>query len=62
MTVSVFEAAFFTSLRQYAGKVSTLRNEIRTERFLSSLPVDLRKDIGWPDIHAARRARRFGDR
>lgn len=37
------------SIRQYAGKVQTLRNQSRTERFLNSLPADIRKDIGWPD-------------
>jgi hypothetical protein len=37
------------SIRHYAGKVQTIRNEIRTERFLEGLPADIRKDIGWPD-------------
>lgn len=37
------------SIRRYAGKMQTLRNEARTERFLNSLPSDIRKDIGWPD-------------
>ena len=37
------------SIRRYAGKVQTLRNEMRAERFLDSLPADIRKDIGWPD-------------
>lgn len=37
------------SIRRYAGKVQTLRNQIRTERFLNRLPADIRKDIGWPD-------------
>ena len=37
------------AVRQYAGKLQTLRNQVRTERFLNSLPSDLRKDIGWPD-------------
>lgn len=37
------------SIRSYVGKVQTLRNQVRTERFLNSLPNDIRKDIGWPD-------------
>ena len=37
------------SIRQYAGKAQTLRNQTRTERLLNSLPAHLRKDIGWPD-------------
>ncbi|MGB3537620.1 MAG: hypothetical protein WBA42_05635 [Mesorhizobium sp.] len=39
------------AVRRYVGKVRTLRNEIRTERFLNSLPSDIRADIGWPDMH-----------
>lgn len=37
------------SIRHYAGKIQTIRNEYKTERFLESLPADIRKDIGWPD-------------
>jgi hypothetical protein len=37
------------SIRHYAGKIQTIRNELRTERFLESLPADIQKDIGWPD-------------
>lgn len=45
-------------LKRYVGKMRTLRNELRSERLLNSLPSNIRKDIGWPDSHAARRARR----
>ena len=45
------------SMKRYAGKVRTLRNEIRTERFLNSLPADIRADIGWPDMHQGWRRR-----
>ena len=45
-------------LRHYVGKVRTMRNEIRSERLLNSLPTNIRKDIGWPDSYAARRADR----
>jgi len=47
----------FTILRRtphYAGKVRTVRNEIRTLRFLNTLPADIRKDIGWPDVYDGR--------
>ncbi|MDQ6434005.1 hypothetical protein RB623_08090 [Mesorhizobium sp. LHD-90] len=37
------------SIRQYTGKMQTLRNQARTERYLNSLPASIRKDIGWPD-------------
>lgn len=39
----------FRSVRRYAGKIKTLRDEIRTERFMNSLSEQTRKDIGWPD-------------
>ena len=47
------------SISRYFGKVQTVRNQIRTERFLHSLPADVRKDIGWPDrFDGARRKAR----
>lgn len=39
----------FRSLRRYAGKLQTLRNQVRTQRALDALPPHLQKDIGWPD-------------
>jgi uncharacterized protein YjiS (DUF1127 family) len=38
-----------STIRRYAGKMQTIRNQIRTERMLAGLSDDLRKDIGWPD-------------
>ena len=49
--------AVFTLLRSYAGKVRTIRNEIRTKRLLNSLPPHLRADIGWPDRYAEEESR-----
>ncbi len=37
------------SVRRYIGRIRSIRDEIRTERFMSALPDELRKDIGWPD-------------
>ena len=48
----------FRAIRYYAGKVQTMRDEVRTERLLNSLPSSIRKDIGWPDSYPERRARR----
>lgn len=45
----------FRAIWHYAGKLRTMRNEVRTMRFLDSLPTDIRKDIGWPDRFIARR-------
>ena len=42
--------------QHYVGKVRTMRNEIRTQRLMNSLPADIRKDIGWPDMYAERRS------
>jgi hypothetical protein len=46
-----------SSVQRYVGKIRTMRNEIRTQRFLNALPPDIRKDIGWPDMYADRRMR-----
>lgn len=47
--MSTFTPDLFRAVRHYAGKIRTMQNELRTERFMNSLPADLRKDIGWPD-------------
>jgi len=44
-----------TEMQHYVGKIRTIRNEIRTERMLNSLPSHIRADIGWPDRYARRR-------
>ncbi len=56
--MTAFTPSIFRSIARYAGKIRTMRNDIRTERFLNSLPAELRKDIGWPDMLAERRAGR----
>jgi hypothetical protein len=43
------------AMQHYAGKVRTIRNEIRTERLLNSLSPQIRADIGWPDRYGRRR-------
>jgi hypothetical protein len=53
-----FTPSIFRAIRHYAGKVQTMRDEVRTERLLNSLPASIRKDIGWPDNYAIRRSRR----
>jgi hypothetical protein len=54
----MFTTDVFNAIKHYAGKIQTLHEEIRTERFINSLPRSIQKDIGWPDNYAARRARR----
>ncbi|MEO9336509.1 hypothetical protein ABFT80_03605 [Mesorhizobium sp. SB112] len=53
--MTTFGSNFFGRMRHYAGKLQTLRNDARTERFLNSLPEEIRRDIGWPDIHTVSR-------
>jgi hypothetical protein len=45
------------SVQHYVGKIRTMRNEIRTRRFLDGLPQSIRKDIGWPDNYEGRHGR-----
>ncbi len=52
--MNTFSPDIFRAVRHYAGKIRTIHNEIRTERFMNSLPDDIRKDIGWPDRFARR--------
>jgi hypothetical protein len=50
--------SFLRTAKHYAGKLRTMRQEVRTRRFIDSLPADIRKDIGWPDsieVHIGRR-------
>lgn len=49
----------FRSVQRYVGKIRTIRNDIRTERFMNSLSEQTRKDIGWPDRYSARFERRL---
>lgn len=54
-----FTPNIFRTIRYYTGKVQSMREEVRTERLLNSLPASLRKDIGWPDSYPERRVRRY---
>lgn len=47
-------SSFFSTMKRYAGKARTIRNEIRTRRILNALPPEIRADIGWPDWHLDR--------
>lgn len=52
------EIALFTGMRNYMGKIRTLRNESRTRRLLGTLPPSVQKDIGWPEDRYERFTRR----
>lgn len=49
----------FRSVRRYAGKIKTLRDDLRAERSMNSLPEAIRKDIGWPDRYMNRNESRL---
>jgi hypothetical protein len=49
-----------SSIGRIAAEYSTARARYRAERALRSLPVELRKDIGWPETADSRDDRRFG--
>lgn len=51
-----FAPGLLCTARHYFGKMNTLRTEIRTVRFMNSLPADIRKDIGWPERYEERHA------
>lgn len=58
--MDIFTPTLFKAVGRYAASLRAMRNEIRTERLLNTLPHSIRKDIGWPDSFPERRARRAG--
>ena len=47
----------FASVTGFIARRRRIRAAARTERILGALPHNIRKDIGWPDAYAGRRAR-----
>ena len=56
--MAAFTPNLLRTISRYAGKIRTLRDDIRTERLLNSLSAQTRRDIGWPDQFTDHRARR----
>jgi hypothetical protein len=52
--------SILSSIGRIATEYSAARARYRTERALRSLPIELRKDIGWPETVDDRNTRRFG--
>jgi len=46
-----FSFAPIAAISRYTANMRALRQNIRTERVLNSLPAEIRKDIGWPGIY-----------
>jgi hypothetical protein len=57
-TMNPFSFAPMAAIGRYAANLRALRDDIRTERNLNSLPAEVRKDIGWPEIYEGRPSRR----
>jgi hypothetical protein len=58
--METFTPSIFRAVGRYAASFRAMRDEIRTERMLNTLPESIRKDIGWPDHYPERRGRRAG--
>lgn len=52
--------SILSSIGRIATEYSAARTRARTERLLASLPPELRKDIGWPEIAHGRPSRPSG--
>jgi uncharacterized protein YjiS (DUF1127 family) len=55
--MAAFTPSLFRTIARYAGKIRTLRDDMRTRRLLNSLSDQTRRDIGWPDQFSDRRVR-----
>jgi hypothetical protein len=47
--------SILSTIGRIAAEYSAARNRYLTERQVHSLPVEIQKDIGWPDAHAGHR-------
>ena len=52
--------SILSSIGRIATEYSATRTRSRTERVLRSLPIELRKDIGWPEAVDGWANRPFG--
>jgi hypothetical protein len=51
--------SIISTIGRIAAEYSAARSRYLTERQVRSLPVEIQKDIGWPDAHATSRAPRL---
>ena len=51
--------SILSSIGRLAAEFSASRARYQTERTIRSLPVELQKDIGWPDAYQTRQNRSF---
>ena len=48
----------YSTLSTIATEWRSARDEARTRRIVGSLPIEIQKDIGWPDSNAGRQLTR----
>ena len=51
--------SILSTISRLAHEYSEARARYLTERSISSLPIELQKDIGWPDAYQRRQNRNF---
>ena len=49
--------SIFGTFDRYLTSYRRLRQRVRAERMISSLPAEVQKDIGWPDAYEESRWR-----
>ena len=47
----------FSALSNLTAELRLAREEARTRRIVNSLPIEIQKDIGWPDMFEGRHVR-----
>jgi hypothetical protein len=51
--------SILSTIGRLAAEYSEARARYLTERSIHALPLELQKDIGWPDAYETRKTRRF---
>jgi len=54
------EMSILSSIGRFATEFSAARARYQTERAIHALPIELQKDIGWPEAADAKSGARLG--
>ena len=54
------EMSILSSIGRLATEFSAARSRYQTERAIHSLPIELQKDIGWPEAADTKTGTRYG--
>jgi hypothetical protein len=54
------EMSILSSIGRLATEFSAARSRYQTERAISALPIELQKDIGWPEASNTKTGARYG--